>query len=187
LPSLVSILTDAGRPETNEEMIMSPSDSVAAVFEHQADSERAVADLWDAGFARDQVDMVSRSQGQTEGTPNFTAQKDAADAALVGAEVGAATGALAGAATMLLVPGLGTVIGGGLLAGILGGAALGAAGGAFLGPFTSVMGEEDAHRLAAEVEEGRIVVLVRAYDRADEARAILQRHGGRSEGMRDEG
>jgi hypothetical protein len=164
---------------------MPQSDIVAAVFDHQAQAERAVADLWDAGFARDRVDMVSHSQGQTEGTPNFASQKEAADAALVGAGVGAATGAIAGAATLLLVPGLGTVIGGGLLAGILGGAALGAAGGAFVGPFTSVMGEEQAHALSAELEEGGIVVLVRAYERADEAWAILQRHGGRKAAVRD--
>jgi hypothetical protein len=72
------------------------------------------------------------------------------------------------------------VIGGGLLAGILGGAALGAAGGTFLGPFVALeMDEEEARHYAREIDEGRTVVLVQAFERADEARAILARHGGR--------
>jgi hypothetical protein len=153
---------------------------VVGVFDHQAPAERAVADLWAAGFARDRIDMVTRSEGQTQATPDFTRQKDAAEGAVAGAVAGATAGAVAGAVAMLLIPGLGTVIGGGLLAGILGGAAFGAAGGTFLGPFVALeMNEEEARHYAREVDEGRIVVLVLAGDRAVEARAILARHGAR--------
>jgi hypothetical protein len=89
-------------------------------------------------------------------------------------------GAVAGAVATMLIPGVGAVIGGGLLAGILGGAALGAAGGTFLGPFIALgVSEEHARHYAREVEEGRVVVVVLAFDRAAEARAILARHGGR--------
>jgi outer membrane lipoprotein SlyB len=149
------------------------------VFDHQPQAEAAVADLWGAGFARDRVDMVTRSQGVTEATPDLTMQKDAADGAVVGAFAGASVGAVAGAVATLLIPGIGIVIGGGLLAGILGGAALGAAGGTFLGPFVALgMDEASAHHYARHLDEGRTVVLVRAYERAAEASAILSRHGG---------
>jgi len=154
-------------------------ETVAAVFDRQTDAEQAVAELWEAGFARDRVDMVSKSQGRTEATPNFTEQRDAANGAAVGAVAGASAGAVAGALLFTLVPGLGTVIGGGLLAGILGGAALGAAGGTFAGPFAALLNEDEARHYAQQVQEGRIVVLVHAFDRSDEARAILTRHGGR--------
>lgn len=154
-------------------------ETVAAIFDRQEDAEQAVAELWEAGFARDRVDMVSGSQGLTEATPDFTAQKDAANGALTGAITGAGAGAIAGALAFSLIPGLGTVIGGGLLAGILGGAALGAAGGTFVGPFAALLAEEDAHHYAQAVKEGHIVVLVRAFERADEARSILLHHGGR--------
>jgi hypothetical protein len=157
----------------------SNQDLVAAVFEHQHDAEQAVADLWKAGFARERVDMVSRSQGVTQATPGFTLDKDAADGAIYGALAGTATGTIAGGLAFLLIPGLGAVIGGGLLAGLLGGAALGAAGGSFLGPFAALAGDEAAPHYNQALEEGRIIVLVHAFDRADEARALLQKHGGR--------
>jgi hypothetical protein len=153
---------------------------VVGVFDHQAPAERAVADLWSAGFARDRVDMVTRSQGETQATPNFTLQKEAADGAVAGALAGATAGAVAGAVATVLLPGVGTVIGGGLLAGLLGGAGLGAAGGTFLGPFVALgASDEEARAYARHVDEGRIVVLVQAFERAPEAQAILARHGAR--------
>jgi hypothetical protein len=147
---------------------------VSASFEHQHQAEQAVAELWKAGFAPDRVDMVSRSQGVTEGTPNFTVQKDASQGAVYGALGGAGTGLVAGTLAVLLIPGLGTVLAGGLMGGLLG-----AAGGSFLGVFSALAGDETAERLHREVESGRLVVLVRAFDRADEAQAILSGAGGR--------
>jgi hypothetical protein len=159
---------------------MTGQDLVVAVFDHQTDAEKAVADLWAAGFARDRIDMVTRSQGQTQASPDLEGQKEAAEGAVAGAMAGLTAGAVAGGVATLLVPGIGTVIGGGLLAGILGGAALGAAGGTFLGPFIALgASEEHARHYARAVEEGRVVVLVLAFERALEARAILARHGGR--------
>jgi len=152
--------------------------TIAAAFDDAQAAEQAVADLWAAGFAQDRVDMVSGAQGLTEATPDMRNQAAAADGALVGAVTGASAGAIAGATLVMLIPGLGAVIGGGLLAGILGGAAMGAAGGTFLGPFAALMEEEDAHHYTSEVHAGRIVVLVRAFDRAPEAQEILTRHGG---------
>jgi hypothetical protein len=154
------------------------SDLVVGVFEHRPQAEQAVAALWAAGFAHDRIDMATRG-GVTQASPNLHLQKGAANAALTGALAGASAGAVAGAlAVGLLVPGLGEVIGGGLIAGALGGAALGAAGGTFLGPFVAIeMGEDDAHYYAHAVDEGRTVVLVKAGERADEAREILRRHG----------
>jgi hypothetical protein len=147
---------------------------VAASFEHQHQAEQAVSELWKAGFAPDRVDMVSRSQGVTEGTPNFTAQKQATQGAVLGALGGAGTGLVAGTLATLLIPGLGTVLAGGLM-----GTLLGAAGGSFLGPFSALVGEHAGDRLHREVEAGRIVVLVRAFDRSTEASQILFANGGR--------
>jgi hypothetical protein len=159
-------------------MAMRRSDLVIGVFDNQADAERAIAALWRAGFARDSIDMATRSQGVTKATPRFDEQADAADAAAVGAVAGASAGAIAGAIATMLIPGLGTILGGSLLAGIIGGAALGAAGGSFLGPFIALeMPHDEAHHYARQIEEGRTVVLVQRPDRADEARAILREHG----------
>ena len=147
-------------------------------------AEQAIADLHRAGFALDKIDMVTRSQGETSGTPDFALQKNAAEGAVGGAAVGAGLGALAGAAAAaatVLIPGVGVVMGAGLLVGILGGAALGAVGGSLVGPFIALeMSEEDAHYYnRAVTQEGCTLVLVQTPDRQADARAILSRHGGR--------
>jgi hypothetical protein len=159
-------------------------DLVVAVFDDMRHAEQAIADLYQAGFALDKIDMVTRSQGETSATSNFAAQKDAADGAITGAATGAGVGALAGmaaAAAMMLIPGVGIVLGAGLLMGAVGGAALGAAGGSLIGPFIALeMSEEDAHYYARAVkDEGRTVVLVQTPNRQADARAVLTRHGGR--------
>ncbi len=154
------------------------SDLVIGVFENQADAEQAIAALWRAGFARDSIDMATRSQGVSKGTPRFDEQAGAADGAVAGTIAGASAGAVAGAVATLLIPGLGTILGGSILAGLIGGAALGAAGGSFLGPFIALeLPHDEAHHYARQIEEGRTVVLVQTRDRATEARAILRDHG----------
>ena len=163
--------------------MLTKDDVVAGVFDDVRQAEAAIADLYRAGFAIDKMDMVTRSQGETEATPDFALQKNAADGTVAGATTGAAVGALAGAAAAtLLVPGLGVVLGAGLLASIIGGAAvLGAAGGSLIGTFAALeMSEDDARYYARAVqEEGRTVVLVQTPDHRDQARVILARHGAR--------
>jgi hypothetical protein len=152
---------------------------VVAVFYRAEQAEQALRELWRSGFAEDRVDMVSRSQGETLAAPDIPRQADLAEGARTGAVAGGIVGGVAGGVATVLIPGLGMVLGGGLLFGILGGAALGAAGGTFLGPFIAMeIPENAAHHYTREVEEGRIVLLVQAFDRAEEARAILARHGG---------
>jgi len=159
------------------------NDIVAGVFDDARQGERAVADLYRAGFPTDRIDMVTRSQGETEGTPDFALQKNAADGTVAGAVAGAGVGALAAAAVATLaVPGIGLMLGAGLLASVIGGGALlGAAGGSLVGTFAALeMSEDDARFYARAVQdEGRTVVLVQTPDRRDEARVILERNGAR--------
>ncbi len=159
-------------------------DLVVAVFDDVRRAEQAVADLYKAGYALDKIDMVTRSQGETTATPDFAAQKNAAEGALSGAATGAGIGALAGAATaaaIMMIPGVGIALGAGLLAGVIGGAAMGATGGSLIGPFVALeMSEEDAtYYTRAVKDEGRTIVLVQTPTSQAEARAILARHGGR--------
>lgn len=159
-------------------------DLVIGVFDDVRPAEQAIAELHRAGFALDKIDMVTPSQGETTGTPDFASQKKAADGAVGGAAAGAGVGALAGAAAAaatVLIPGVGLVLGAGLLAGIIGGAAVGAVGGSLVGPFVALeMSEEDAkHYHHVVTKEGRTLVLVQTPDRGADARAILARNGGR--------
>ncbi|HVS37485.1 MAG TPA: hypothetical protein VMS17_18120 [Gemmataceae bacterium] len=161
--------------------MVSKQNIVAGVFDDVREAEGAIADLYQAGFPIDRIDMVTRSQGETEGTPDFAMQKNAADGTVAGGAIGAAAGALAAVAATLAIPGFGVVLGGGLLTSIIVGAAAGAAGGSLIGTFAALeMSEDDARFYARAVEhEGRTVVLVQAPDRPEEARAILSRHGAR--------
>ncbi len=154
--------------------MLTKDDIVAGVFDDVRQAEQAIADLYRAGFSIDKIDMVTRSQGETEGTPDFALQKNAANGTVTGAATGAAVGALAAAAiATLAIPGFGLVLGSGLLASLLGGGVLlGAFGGSLIGTFTALeMTEDDAKHYARAVEhEGRTVVLVQTPDRRDEAR-----------------
>jgi hypothetical protein len=161
-------------------MAVTKHNLVVGVFDHSPPAERAVEELYRAGFPQDRIDMVTRATGVTRATPRLENDTDASTGALAGAVAGASTGAVAGAIAAFLIPGLGAVLGGGLLAAIVGGAALGAAGGTFLGPFLALqMAPDEAHYYANEIDQGRTVVLVQTPDRADEAWAILSRHGAR--------
>src|SRR5947199_7294109 len=82
-----------GDQHTRRWMMTAPKHNlVVGVFDHLPPAEQAIQDLWQAGFAHDRIDMVTRSQGVTEGTPRFERDKDAATGALTGAAAGAATG-----------------------------------------------------------------------------------------------
>ena len=105
--------------------MLTKDDIVAGVFDDVRQAEQAIADLYRAGFSIDKIDMVTRSQGETEGTPDFALQKNAADGTVTGAAAGAAVGALAAAAiATLAIPGFGLVLGSGLLASFIGGGVL---------------------------------------------------------------
>ena len=109
--------------------MITKDDLVVAVFDDVRHAEQAIADLYKEGFALDKMDMVTRSQGETSATPNFAAQKHAADGAVVGAATGAGVGAVAGAAAaaaaVILIPGFGIALAAGLLAGAVGGTGAG--------------------------------------------------------------
>lgn len=154
-------------------MIETRKDLVIGVFEQEAQAEQAVSALWKAGFAPDRIDMANRRVGIVRGTPRLQFQEDTADGAMAGAVAGATAGAVAGVVAGSLMPLVGTVAGG------IGGAALGAAGGTFLGPFVAMdISEEDAHHYSQVVDQGQTLVIVRQVGRSDEARTILQAHGG---------
>src|SRR5262249_50791852 len=132
---------------------------VVGVFDHLPDAEKAIQELWQAGFAQDRIDMITRSAGRISATPRYHWNKEAAYGALAGAAAGATVGVVAGALATIIVPGLGAVLGGGLILSAIGGAAVGAAGGTFLGPFIALgMSSDEAHYYATEIDEGSTVV-----------------------------
>jgi hypothetical protein len=155
-------------------MTMTNRSLVVAVFADQAQAERAIGALEQAGFTDQQLGFVRRGEKtSTGGEASDTLKK-----VVPGVAGGGILGGIVGAAAALLIPGLGPALAGGILAATLGGAALGAAGG-LLGALTNLgMTEEEARYYQGELQAGRTLVIVRAENRQQEASNILRRYGG---------
>jgi len=138
--------------------------TVVGVFENEKDAQGAIQELKADGFNETQIGVAAPT---ADGTAEFT--DGSAKIAAAGAVVGLGTGAVWGLGIAAgILPGIGPVIAGGTLAAILASAAVGAAtaglGGALIGLGIS---DEDAEHYENEFKEGRILVTVKAGDRAD--------------------
>ena len=154
--------------------------TVVGVFQDCGWAERAIDELHHGGFTDREIGILTPSGRVAPAlTPTGVLEKNAGDAAVRGAISGGTLGALAGAVATGLIPGVGPVIAGGLLLGILGGAAAGAALGTFAAPFIALgFTEDEARHYQDQCAAGRTILVVRAGDRAAEAREILRRFEG---------
>jgi len=154
--------------------------TIVGVFEDRRTADGAVADLKKAGFRDDQIGVAMR---QTErGGDSSTAgsgDTEAGEGAVTGVVAGLGLGALAGLGVLSgVIPVIGPAIAGGTLGIILSNAAAGAAVAGLAGALIGYgIPEEDASYYNQEFEAGRSIVTVQAAGRADEAMAILRRHG----------
>jgi len=152
--------------------------TVTAMYDSFTAAQRAVQDLVDAGFNRDNISLIANdAAGEYK---SYTADGDVKGNE--GANFGAVTGALVGLGAML-IPGIGPVVAAGPLVAALTGAGLGAAAGAITGGLTASMidfglDREYAGYYAEGVRRGGAMVAVRADEgRATQAESILNRHG----------
>lgn len=153
--------------------------TVVGVFEDRKKADEAVSELRAAGFREDQIGVVMRhAEGSVEAK---TEEEDshAGTGALTGALTGLGLGALAGLGVLSgVIPVIGPAIAAGTLGVILSNAAVGAGVAGLVGALIgSGIPEEEAQYYQSEFEAGRAIVTVTANGRADEATAILRRHG----------
>jgi hypothetical protein len=154
--------------------------TVVGVFEDRNQADRAVDDLLQAGFRRDRIGVAMR---HSEGTaPAVTTDPDASqtmEGASTGMLAGLGLGALAGLGVLAgVIPVVGPAFAGGTLGIILSNAAAGAGIVGLVGALVGAgVPEEEAKYYQGEFEMGRTIVTVMAEGRADEAAAILRRHG----------
>jgi hypothetical protein len=158
--------------------------TVIGVFDDRAHAVAAIKELYQAGFAENQIGIAGRhNEGNTTvtETPAVAGHgSGAATGAVTGAVAGASLGGLVGlGVTAGIIPVLGPVIAGGTLAVILANAAGGAAIGAALGVATGETYPQDqSEYYEREFEAGRTIVTVNAGSRSDDAVTILHRNGG---------
>jgi len=152
--------------------------TVVGVFTDRRQADAAVDDLRRAGFRDDQIGMAARDD---KGTSTTTKEKGTyvEEGAVAGAVAGAGVGGLIGLGVLAgVIPVIGPAIAAGTLGVILANAAGGAAIATVIGALVGMgIPEEEATYYEGEFKAGRILVTVHANGRADEARAILLRHG----------
>lgn len=154
--------------------------TVVGLFHNQADAERAIQRLKQAGFAEDQIGVAmkdrKRQEELIEGTGTQAAE-GAAAGALGGGVLGGVIGLLAGVGA-LAIPGIGPIIAGGTLASTLAGAGIGAAAGGLIGALAGMgVPEEDARHFDRGFQAGGTLVTVDAGSRTSEARDCLYESG----------
>lgn len=150
--------------------------TIVGMFERTRDVDRAIDDLMQAGFTKNQIGIVARHEVLKQNG------LDVGTGAQVGAITGATTGGIAGLLIglgALVIPGLQIVAAGEFLvwvgATVLGLAA-GAIGGGLVGALAGFgISETQAQRYAEGVSSGRILVTIQSpSDRVAEVTEIMR-------------
>lgn len=163
---------------------------VSAVFDSEAEAERAVSELRSAGISDSSLSLIAQHGRTTTTTSGAGEVTDESHGSLLrgilgGGALGAGLGIVA-----LAIPGVGPLAAAGAIAGaaIPEAAAIGAAAGAALGTLNEVLtkhgvSEEDAHYYGERIKSGGVFVSVDTGTSgvsAATARDILYRNGGHS-------
>ena len=155
--------------------------TIVGVFEDRQRADQAVSELLKNGFRQDQIGVAMRHSEGEVGSSTTTDADDsnAGSGAVAGALTGLGLGALAGLGVLAgVIPVVGPAIAGGTLGVILSNAAAGAGIAGIAGALVGAgVPEHEAKYYHDEFEAGRTIVTVTADGRADEAMAILRRHG----------
>jgi len=152
--------------------------TVVGVFEDRRKADEAVSDLLKAGFRKDQIGVAMRQSEGSDATQDAD-DSHAGSGAVAGALTGLGLGALAGLGVLAgVIPVVGPAIAAGTLGVVLSNAAAGAGIAGLVGALIGAgVPEHEAKYYHEEFEAGRTIVTVTADGRADEATAILRRHG----------
>jgi len=155
--------------------------TLVAVFDDRAHVQQAINELKRAGFRDDQIGVTSREGQATTATGETTTEHNyAAEAGAAGLATGAGVGALWGLGVISgFLPAIGPAIAGGTLAALLSSAAAGAAAAGLAGTLIGMgIPKEEAEFYESEFKAGKTILTLKSDGRAEEALAILRRHGG---------
>jgi hypothetical protein len=155
--------------------------SIVAVYPDHPAAEKAIQQLYDAGFAKGDLSIIGRDFQVKEEPVGFISPTDYAKAgAATGASFGGLFGLLVGVA-VVLIPGVGPVIVAGPLAaallagmeGAIAGSALGGLAGALVGWGVP---KERALKYETQMEGGKFIVVVRGCPEVVERARNLLAH-----------
>jgi len=155
--------------------------SVVGIFDQRSDAERAVRDLLDNGFRREDISLIAGNPSD-EPSQSIMTSSEGMSSTAAGAGTGAFVGGLGGLLVglgVLAIPGVGPVIAAGPLATTLLGAGVGAAAGGLIGSLLDIgVPEEEAGYYAEGIRRGSTLVSVSTDDEMmiDRAVNIFERH-----------
>jgi hypothetical protein len=146
--------------------------TVVGVFAERNQAEQAVSALRGAGFAPEDIAVVTRDaaapQPEGEGEPSAVGT---VAGGVTGTVAGGLLAGLLGTVVAVAVPGIGPLLLAGVLAAVVAGSAI---AGALIGMGLT---EEEARHYEHHVKAGRTLVVVKAGPRYDEAWSLLKTHG----------
>jgi len=151
--------------------------TAVGVFSNYNRAEDAVEALRQAGFRRDQINLIVRDRKKARRRAKTDVpETHMEEGALTGAITGGIAGSLLGVLATVALPGVGIFLVTPVAAALLGGAATGAATGGLLGGLIGLgIPEEEARVFAHQLRAGHIIITVRSR-RPDSALAILRLH-----------
>lgn len=153
---------------------------VTGLFRTRSDAERAVDNLIDYGYSRDDISLLMSDATRGREFALQMATK-APEGVATGATIGGVLGAIAAglvAMGIVVVPGLALVAAGPVVATLAGLGAGAAAGGLTGGLIGLGIPEHEARFYSEAIEEGGILLGVYTHnDRAEQARRILEAAG----------
>ncbi|MEP6986466.1 MAG: hypothetical protein ABI970_12755 [Chloroflexota bacterium] len=156
---------------------MANFETIVAVYDHFESANKAVQDLVNDGFSRDDIGLAVNNGGQKGEYNNLEANVDKYEDVTgpEGSAFGAVVGGLAGAAvvlTAIVIPGVGPIIAAGPLVALLGGATgavVGGTAGAISGGVAASfihlgISDDEADHYAEAIRRGNAVVTVTSKD-----------------------
>ncbi len=162
---------------------MSEDRLAGAVFADRGEAARAADELRRVGFEDEDIGFAMQQRtgmGRAEAKASRDVQgRRAADECNVarGSGTGAVLGGLLGEAAAGLAPGVGPIFAGGILSRLVSGTPTAAAGIAS-GLVEAGIPRDEAEWHERAIEQGRILLIVKAGARRDEATAMFERTGG---------
>jgi hypothetical protein len=160
--------------------------TVIGLFENIERAEQAIRELNQAGFADEQIGVLTEETAINAYVNRETGARDVASDAVKGGATGAVLGGLTGVLGTLAavsIPGLGPALVGGTVASYLiggaGGAGVGWLVGTLLGGSTDIArNRQKAEEYAERIRQGGVLVTVLAEGTlADQAQQIMERNG----------
>lgn len=154
--------------------------TLIGVFQDRLEAQKAIGELEQAGFDKDDLGFVIRGEEAVHGgmITDAMGTKDARGA-VAGMVTGGMVGGVLAAAAALMLPGVGPIVAGGILASFFGGAVAGVGVGGIIGAMMGLgVSEDEALFYENEFQSGKAIVAVKAGARAAEAAEIMRRRGG---------